>query len=194
MNDTSLLLSIGKVAELLGVHIDTVREWNKLGKLTSIKTLGGHRRFLLVDVNRLLRKEAPVEENLMIFRQKHTFQSMTKMLLVGLYNVINSSQWKGCEPETCKVLEVQLNQPVPMNEEATFTFIVSHRPKGYITYHKGGFWWDGWKLKHIDVTQEGVLLDGKGNPLPEGEEPIILEWNMYKSVDFNSFDFGEQIK
>lgn len=44
------LLSIGKTANILGVHIDTLREWDKEGKLTPVKTPGNHRRYRLEDI------------------------------------------------------------------------------------------------------------------------------------------------
>lgn len=44
------LLSIGKTAEILGVHIDTLREWDRDEKLVPVKTPGGHRRYRLEDI------------------------------------------------------------------------------------------------------------------------------------------------
>lgn len=49
MNETKLL-SIGKTAEILGVRIETLREWDKDGKLNPVKTFGGHRRYRLEDI------------------------------------------------------------------------------------------------------------------------------------------------
>jgi predicted site-specific integrase-resolvase len=43
-------LSIGKTAFLLGVSVVTLRRWNKLGKLTSFRTFGNHRRFNINDI------------------------------------------------------------------------------------------------------------------------------------------------
>lgn len=39
------LISIGKTAEFLGVSIDTLRRWDKSGKLQSVKSVGGHRMY-----------------------------------------------------------------------------------------------------------------------------------------------------
>jgi excisionase family DNA binding protein len=50
MNECKKLLSIGKTAEVLGVHIDTLREWDKEGKLVPVKTFGGHRRYKMTDI------------------------------------------------------------------------------------------------------------------------------------------------
>ena len=49
MNEQKLL-SIGKTANVLGVHIDTLREWDKEGKLVPVKTPGNHRRYKWSDI------------------------------------------------------------------------------------------------------------------------------------------------
>lgn len=41
----SKLLTIGQVATLKGVRVETVREWTKSGKLQYVVTEGGHRRY-----------------------------------------------------------------------------------------------------------------------------------------------------
>lgn len=43
------LISIGEVAELKAVSVDTVRRWEKEGKIKSVRTDGGHRRYRLAD-------------------------------------------------------------------------------------------------------------------------------------------------
>lgn len=47
------LLTPGEVAALFGVDTQTVTRWEKAGKLTCLRTLGGHRRFLRAEVERL---------------------------------------------------------------------------------------------------------------------------------------------
>ncbi len=39
------LISISEAAGMLGVSIDTLRRWDQSGKLTSIKSAGGHRKY-----------------------------------------------------------------------------------------------------------------------------------------------------
>src|SRR3989338_7829814 len=39
------LITISEAASILGVSIDTLRRWDKSGKLTSIKSTGGHRLY-----------------------------------------------------------------------------------------------------------------------------------------------------
>jgi len=45
------LLTIKQAAERLGVSIKTIRRWEKQGKIESIRTSGGHRRFKLKEIS-----------------------------------------------------------------------------------------------------------------------------------------------
>lgn len=47
------LMTPGEVAEVFRVDPKTVTRWAKAGKLTSVRTLGGHRRFLASEVRML---------------------------------------------------------------------------------------------------------------------------------------------
>ena len=51
--DAEILLTPREVAELFGVDPNTVTRWPKAGKLTSIRTLGGHRRVRKSEVDDL---------------------------------------------------------------------------------------------------------------------------------------------
>jgi excisionase family DNA binding protein len=53
------LLTPSEVASLFRVDPKTVTRWAKAGKLTSIKTLGGHRRYKETEVKALLKSIAP---------------------------------------------------------------------------------------------------------------------------------------
>lgn len=48
------LLSPSEVAELFGVDPKTVTRWARTGKLSCIRTLGGHRRYRASEVHALL--------------------------------------------------------------------------------------------------------------------------------------------
>jgi len=48
------LLTPGEVAELFRVTAKTVARWARSGKITAIRTLGGHRRFREDEVRALL--------------------------------------------------------------------------------------------------------------------------------------------
>ncbi|WP_343994197.1 BldC family transcriptional regulator [Terrabacter terrae] len=48
------MLTPGEVAALFRVDPKTVTRWAKAGKLTSVRTLGGHRRYREAEVRDLL--------------------------------------------------------------------------------------------------------------------------------------------
>ena len=53
-SDQEVLLTPAEVATLFRVDPKTVTRWAKAGKLTSIRTLGGHRRYKESEVRALL--------------------------------------------------------------------------------------------------------------------------------------------
>ena len=53
--DSESLLTPAEVATLFRVDPKTVTRWAKAGKLSSIRTLGGHRRYHELEVRDLLR-------------------------------------------------------------------------------------------------------------------------------------------
>ncbi len=57
--DSDALLTPAEVAALFRVDPKTVTRWAKAGKLTSIRTLGGHRRYKSSEVHALLAANSP---------------------------------------------------------------------------------------------------------------------------------------
>lgn len=53
-SDQEMLLTPSEVAKLFRVDPKTVTRWAKSGRLTSIRTLGGHRRYKYSEVMALL--------------------------------------------------------------------------------------------------------------------------------------------
>lgn len=48
------LLTVSEVADLFGVSAKTVSRWAREGRIASVRTLGGHRRFRESQVRELL--------------------------------------------------------------------------------------------------------------------------------------------
>lgn len=55
------LLPIGKVSEILGVSVHTLRRWDAKGHLTPIRTPTGQRRYRAADVEALVHPEPPAD-------------------------------------------------------------------------------------------------------------------------------------
>lgn len=60
--DSEHLLTPSEVAALFRVDPKTVTRWAKAGKLTSIRTLGGHRRYRASEVHALLEAQSPAQQ------------------------------------------------------------------------------------------------------------------------------------
>jgi excisionase family DNA binding protein len=52
----SELISPREAAKITGVSPNTLRNWEEAGKLTSVKTMGGHRRYKLSEIKQLVDK------------------------------------------------------------------------------------------------------------------------------------------
>ena len=52
------LLSVGQAAAVAGVHVDTIKRWEKAGRIAALRTPVGHRRYRRSDVEALLTTEA----------------------------------------------------------------------------------------------------------------------------------------
>ncbi len=53
------LLTPAEVAQMFRVDPKTVTRWAKTGKLTSVRTLGGHRRYREAEVRAILNGDTP---------------------------------------------------------------------------------------------------------------------------------------
>lgn len=53
-DDLGPLMTPGEVARLFHVNTKTVSRWARSGKITSVRTLGGHRRYLAREIEALL--------------------------------------------------------------------------------------------------------------------------------------------
>lgn len=53
-------IAIGEVARFCGVTVGTIRNWERNGRITAVRTPAGHRRFRRSDVQAMLRAEASV--------------------------------------------------------------------------------------------------------------------------------------
>ena len=88
-------LSISEAAYLLGVSTDTLRRWEKEGKITSSRTEGGHRRYDLTDI--LKDKE---DEGLTILYARVSTRPQLKDLarqIAVLETYAEIKGWKNCQ-------------------------------------------------------------------------------------------------
>ncbi len=84
LTDAEVLLTPSEVASLFRVDPKTVTRWAKAGKLTSIRTLGGHRRYRESEVRELIKESLKHSRlNQRIGSLPMNF-SLTQFLILGL--------------------------------------------------------------------------------------------------------------
>lgn len=67
-----MLYGIGEVADLFNVTIQTVRNWEKQGKIQSIRTTGNQRRFEEIEINRLMGKPSEAPRKTLVYARVST--------------------------------------------------------------------------------------------------------------------------
>jgi excisionase family DNA binding protein len=68
------ILTTTDVAKLLGLHVNTLKNWARNGKLPSFRTIGGHYRIRVDQLIESLNKNGiPVPEELLVRRNKKVF-------------------------------------------------------------------------------------------------------------------------
>jgi excisionase family DNA binding protein len=60
--NNDVLLTPAEVAEMFRVNPKTVTRWARSGKISAIRTLGGHRRFHASEINEMLARDAEYAE------------------------------------------------------------------------------------------------------------------------------------
>lgn len=97
------LLTRAEVAEIFQVSPSTVTRWAEAGKLPSVKTLGGHRRYeagaVMALAQDLIKQEANMENALFdvpsMYADHHVIAVRQALLaLAGIEDVLASSAWK----------------------------------------------------------------------------------------------------
>ena len=84
LTDAEVLLTPAEVAALFRVDPKTVTRWAKAGKLTSIRTLGGHRRYRESEVRELLKTTKSNEFLLFLYELLNHAVPITRCRCVGL--------------------------------------------------------------------------------------------------------------
>lgn len=121
---------------------------------------------------------------------ENPFEVMARFFPQGT-TLLNRTEWRGKESRSCGLTNVKMRpHSAGSNEPKVFDVEVTYRPRGCITF-VGPTKYDGWTAMMLDRKQDGTLLDGHGNPLPEGQPPVYLPFEVHGDVEFNDIAFGD---
>ena len=120
----SELIVISDAARIMGVSKDTIRRWEKLGKITSERTNGGHRRYHLSDLKLSTRAKSQKKESVKVFRNANIFHSSS------LYQELHIEQKKVLK----RGLIILFSALIVFGFLRTFTFVSQNK------FFKGSAW------------------------------------------------------
>jgi hypothetical protein len=96
-------------------------------------------------------------------------------ILMELQNRVNSEPWRGYDARTVRFIGPKM--------EGTEDRMIGHLEFLHkINEHK---------VSRANIARDGTRLDLDGNQLPDDAETIVLDWNVYESIDFNKLPIGE---
>jgi excisionase family DNA binding protein len=75
----TILVSIDVVAELFGVTTQTIRNWSDEGMLKFERTHGGHRRYILEDIERIKGIENSDEKSTVVYSRVSSYDQREDM-------------------------------------------------------------------------------------------------------------------
>ena len=102
---------------------------------------------------------------------------------------LNRTEWKRMPARSCCIQRISLGPET----NGKLQIEVEYRPDNWISY-VGDTKYAGWTAYIENRRHDGVLLDRDGNLLPDGEEPVLLPYQLYSDMDFNNLEFGELIE
>jgi hypothetical protein len=115
----------------------------------------------------------------------------SRFLPDGKY-VLNRTAWRNKESRTCAVTGLGTSERQP-GDPVEILIEVTYKPKGFISF-VGNTKYDGWDVLKVDKQADRTLLDGNGNPLPEGQPPVVSRWQVYDDMEFGDMNFGEFVE
>jgi len=86
------LLSISEASSYLGVSIDTIRRWDKKGKLPSFRSPGGHRYFKKTDLDHVFGKKYERAEETKPRVRKQAVSSIKQVASVDLGSTLQNTE------------------------------------------------------------------------------------------------------
>lgn len=104
-------------------------------------------------------------------------------------NSLNRTAWKGTPPRSCRIMGSKMGPDTGGKVQIE----VEYRPIHWVSFSSDTKY-VGWTAFVPNRSSDGVFLDRDGNPLPDGDEPILLQFEVYRDIEFNDLDFGEMIE
>lgn len=84
MEDQSKWLPIGEAAKHLGVSRDTLRRWERVGKIKAVRSPTNRRYYTLNQLDQLMNKKDEASFSSAGIKKKRSFSKKLRLLIIGL--------------------------------------------------------------------------------------------------------------
>jgi len=173
------LLTLGKASAMLGVHRDTLRNWSDEGKIKSIRTPGGHRKFPLSEVQKHMGTETPVEESAnrtVIYCRVSSHDQKKKGDLERQVGRVTAH----CVQEGYALVEVLQDVGSGMSTtrprlRKLFKMVNDHQIDRVVVEHKDRLTRFGFSLLQAYFESHGVVIEGTEETLGKAYEEELVE-------------------
>lgn len=144
-----------------------------------------------------LDKKLPMKNHIHIYSYSADLSGTDAQTLYSATGKVNSDNWFGRAAGTCLLRNVKATKYLADN-----TPTYKYKTSWEVAYDP-----TGWKYLQLDCgtrdnngiiygekgepIEESVPLDGTGEQLDDGNDPVFLEFNIYESVDFDGLPISE---
>ena len=143
-----------------------------------------------------LDKKLPIKNHIHVYSYSAELFRADAQLIYDASGMVNSREWFERGAGTCLIRNVKITR-----------FLASSNTYKYRTSWEVAVNPNGWKYLQLDCgtrdnngiiygdkgepIEESVPLDGTGEQLDDGDDPVFLEFNIYESVDFDGLPISE---
>jgi excisionase family DNA binding protein len=184
------LLTPEQVCDALKVSIQTLRLWDKSGKLLAIRTPGNHRRYKESDIDKFIRSEKPEnkgEESVLLYSRVSSGEQKTK----GDLDRQNSRLTEYCAKKNYKVSYIFMEVGSGMNDsraklQQAMKLAVESKITKIVVEHKDRLIRFNFNILKIFFESHGVEVEYVEETLPQTYEAELIEDMLSLMASFSA--------
>jgi len=188
------LLTPRQAAKLLGVHLQTLRKWDKAGSLKAIRTPGGHRRFRRSDIEVLRGLSVKeFEERVVIYCRVSSHDQKQKGDLERQAGRVSAY----CAEKSYRITQIYQEVGSGMSEtrpklRRLFKLVNAHEIDRVVVEHKDRLTRFGFGLIEAYLASHGVTIEWTGQKLPKSYEEELVEDILTLMASFSARIYGRR--
>lgn len=190
------LLTIQKVAEILDTHVETLRRWDYDGKLSAVRTPGGHRRYRQSDVDAFMgnaSEKSSDEERIAVYCRVSSHEQKQKGDLERQIGRVSTH----CSQKQYKVVSVLQEVGSGMSDtrpklQALFKLVDDGQINRVVVEHKDRLCRFNFGFLEVYFASHGVVIEWVDDVLGKGYEEELVEDILSLMSSFSARIYGKR--